>query len=64
MGQYHNKMDIPPENGRYLVKFKNMGLPEYDRIEIAIRDFLNGNWINPVYGYIGDGYELVGWYEN
>lgn len=64
MGEYHNRTEIPSKNGRYLVKFKNLELPEYDSIEIAIRDFLDGEWINPVYGYAGDGYELAGWYEN
>lgn len=64
MGKYHSKMEIPSENGRYLVKFKDFDLPDYDCIEIAIRDFQDGEWINPVYGHAGDGYELVGWYEN
>lgn len=42
MGKYHSKMEIPSENGRYLVKFKDFDLPDYDCIEIAIRDFQDG----------------------
>lgn len=47
-----------------MVKFYNPNMPEYDCTELVWRTFCNGKWDNPIYNYKGDGYELVGWYEN
>lgn len=61
----YRTIDMQPEqDGRYLVKFYNSSMPEYDCIETAWRDFKDGEWIQPIYNYAGDGYQLVGWYEN
>lgn len=54
----------PKKDGHYLVKFYNKNMPEYDCIEIVFRDFINGEWDNPIYNYKGDGYELIGWFDN
>lgn len=64
MKNNYNPINIKPsKDGNYLVKFYNKNMPEYDCIELVFRHFCNGKWDNPVYGYEGDGYELVGWYE-
>lgn len=54
----------PSKEGEYLVKFYNRNMPEYDCTELVFRSFCDGKWNNPVYNYEGDGYELVGWFEN
>lgn len=54
----------PDENGRYLVKFYNKNMPECDCTRTARRDFRDGEWVQPIYNYSDDGYQLVGWYEN
>ena len=53
----------PTKDGHYLVKFYNKNMPEHDCTEIVYRNFINGEWDNPIYNYKGDGYELVGWYD-
>lgn len=60
----YNSITInPPKNGKYLVEFYNSKMPRYDRTKKVLREFCNGKWINPVYNYEGDGYELIGWLE-
>ena len=54
----------PPENGKYLVKFYNKSMPEYECTETVWRDFEDGGWNYPFYNYPGDGYEMIGWYSN
>lgn len=60
----YNGTNKPSKDGNYLVKFYNPNMPEYDCTELVWRTFENGKWDNPIYNYEGDGYELVGWYEN
>lgn len=64
MNGYKNIDENPTKNGSYLVKFYTRFRPEYDCTELAWRKFIDGEWINPIYNYKGDGYELIGWYEN
>ncbi len=64
MGDCVSITENPPENGRYLVKFYSKYMPEYDCTELVFREYKDGKWVNPVYNYQGDGYELVGWYRN
>jgi hypothetical protein len=59
--RYHPKQEKPVKNGRYLVKFRNPNMPEYDCTEIVFREWKNGRWDNPFYD---KGYEMAGWYEN
>lgn len=61
---YRKIEENPPKNGRYLVKFYTPYRPEYDRTELAWRGFYDGKWDKTFYNYEGDGYEMIGWYEN
>ena len=54
----------PKQEGHYLVKFYNPYMHETDRIEIVQREFKDDEWVNPIYNFKGDGYKLVGWYDN
>lgn len=63
MANYKSIKDSPHKNGRYLVKFYNSSMPEHDCAETVWREFKDGEWVNPIYNYQGDGYEIVGWYE-
>lgn len=62
--KYHPITVKPSKDGNYMVKFHNENMPEYDCNELAFRNFSNGKWDNPTYSHKGDGYELVGWYED
>jgi len=54
----------PPEkNGTYMVEFCFENRHETDRIKIAFRDFKDGKWTPPYYGYENDGGELIAWKE-
>lgn len=64
MKKYNITEKQPSKDGRYLVKFYNPDMPEYDCVETAWRDFRNGEWDNPIYSHRGDGYKIIAWYEN
>lgn len=62
--RYKSISENPSKDGRYLVNFYNPYMHETDRTELAWRGFYNGEWDNPTYNFKGDGYKLIGWYEN
>lgn len=61
---YHDieKEGNPTENGYYMVKFHIAGMPVWDCIEIAFRNFVDGAWDTPYYSN-PDTDTLVGWYS-
>lgn len=53
----------PKENGRYMVKFYFKYRHPTDRIELAYREFNDGVWTTPYYGFPKEDSELIEWLD-
>lgn len=53
----------PKKNGRYMVMFHFKYRHPTDNLEFAYREFIDGVWKTPYYGFPKDGGELIEWFD-